>query len=49
MAGATHESMKELKRVLKYVLDTRNYGLRIEPMKPLKAWHMLMFCDSDYA
>jgi len=29
--GASQGTFKELKRVIKFVLDTTNYGLRIQP------------------
>ena len=34
MDGATEEAMKEMFRVIKFVLDTRNIGLKIEPKIP---------------
>ena len=33
MDDTTLAGMKELKRVLKYVLDTKIYGLKLEPQK----------------
>ena len=32
MDGATPAAIKEMKRVIKFVLDTRHYGLKIEPV-----------------
>ena len=54
MDGATEEAMKEMLRVIKFVLDTRNIGLKIEPKLPkdfLKEfmWILEMFSDSDWA
>ena len=31
MKEATPSAMKELKRVLKFVIDTKDYGLKLEP------------------
>ena len=49
--GASQATFKELKRVIKFVLDTADYGLKIEPIsKPTgEAWTMTVFSDSDYA
>ena len=34
MGGASEAAMKELLRVVKFVIDNRNFGLRIEPKLP---------------
>jgi len=49
--GANHSTFKELKRVIKFVLDTVDYRLKIRPIqKPIgTAWTMTMFSNSDYA
>ncbi len=49
--GASQASFKELKRVIKFVLDMADYGLKIEPIsKPIgEAWAMIVFLDSNYA
>ena len=50
MDKASQTGMKELRRVLKYVLDTKEFGLKIEPvLDNLMNWNMKMFSDSDYA
>jgi hypothetical protein len=51
MDGATQAAMKEMKRVIKFVLDTRNFGLKIEPKVDNKTddWVMVVYTDSDYA
>ena len=49
MDGATLAAMKELCRVIKYVLDTRDYGLLIKPQGNKEIWEMQMFSDSDFA
>ncbi len=48
---ASQATFKELQRVIKFVLDTADYGLKIEPTsKPIgEAWTMTVFLDSDYA
>ena len=47
----TLSAIKELRRVIKYVLDTRELGLKIEPVKMRNNnnVHIEVFCDSDYA
>ena len=43
--------MKELKRVMKYVIDTKNYGLRMSPklMNADGNVEVVLFSDSDWA
>jgi len=47
----TEAAFKELKRVIKFVLDTKEYGLKIKPVidKADEAWSVTVFTDSDYA
>ena len=47
--GVTRAAMKELFRVIKYVLDTRQLGLKIEPDLTLALWTIVAFSDSDWA
>ena len=49
--GASEGTFKELKRVIKFVLDTADYGLKIKPIEKSvgEAWTMTVFSDSDYA
>ena len=49
--GPTPRAMKEMKRIIKHVLDTENLGLRIEPeiVDKDSMWRMVAFSDSDYA
>jgi len=49
--GASQGTFKELKRVIKFVLDTADYGLKIQPdpEQEGKKWRMTVFSDSDYA
>ena len=52
MKEATPSAMKELKRVLKYVIDTQENGLKLEPKytnsKEIN-WELVLFTDSDWA
>ena len=46
----TSAAFKELKRVIKYVLDTKHYGLRFCPIETEDdEWRIIAFSDSDYA
>jgi len=47
----TEAAFKELKRVIKFVLDTKEYGLKIKPVidKADEAWSVTVFTNSDYA
>ena len=49
--GANGAAFKELKWIIKFILDTSNYGLNIEPKFQLddKPWKLTVFSDSDYA
>lgn len=51
MDNPTKAAMKELYRAIKFTLDTKDYGLKIEPL-PLtknKEWTMTVYSDSDWA
>ena len=46
----TPAALKELKRVMKFVMDTENYGLKIEPTNlEEEKWTMVGYSDSDWA
>ena len=48
--GATKGAYKELIRSIKFVLDTNDYELRIEPKGEIDGkWELRMYTDSDYA
>jgi hypothetical protein len=51
MDGATPAAFKELKRVIKFVLDTRTFGLKIEPKlgDNKNEWTMTVFTDAEYS
>jgi hypothetical protein len=47
----TPNALKELRRVIKYVLDTESYGLKIYPERPKDGdlLNLKVYCDSDFA
>ena len=49
--GASPAAFKELKRVIKYVLDTEKLALKIQPEieNGKGKWTMVIYSDSDYA
>ena len=49
--GPTKANMKSLYRLIKFVVDTKNYGLVMEPNQPTEnnMWEIMAYCDSDYA
>jgi hypothetical protein len=48
MDGATRAAVKELYRVIKFTLDTKDYGLLLKPDKlDVSNWDMVMYTDSD--
>ena len=50
MQKATPAAFKEMKRVIIHVLDTKEYGLKMEPVyESLKNWILLIYSDSDWA
>ena len=50
MDCATPAAMKELKRLICFVDQTRDYGLRIEPkVEQMKEWVLKIYTDSDWA
>ena len=48
--GATSASYREMLRVIKYVLDTRDMGLKMIPTSDRNGpWDLVCYSDSDYA
>ena len=47
----TPNALKEMRRVIKYVLDTESYGLKISPVMPKdkNLFELQVYCDSDFA
>jgi hypothetical protein len=50
MQKANPAAMKEMLRVIKFVLDTRNLGLKLEPF-PMRnqRWDLMAYSDADWA
>ena len=49
MDGATMLGYQELLRVIKYVLDTEGYGLKLKPVSEDETWRLTAYTDSDWA
>ena len=48
--GDNKAAYKEIHQIIKYVLDTRDLGLKIEPiLGSNEPWELICFSDSDYA
>ncbi len=48
--GVTMYAYCEMLHIIKYVHDTKDYGLRIDPTyKKNKPWDLVCYSDSDYA
>ena len=49
---ATEEAMMEMKRIIKFVLDTKGIGLKFEPNnnnETMEMWELIAYSDSDWA
>jgi hypothetical protein len=50
MDGATYGTYQEMLCIVKFVLDTKNYCLKIQPNFDSKnSWKLKVFSDSDWA
>ena len=51
MDGATKAAYKEMLRLVKYVLDTKHLGLKLEPtlLEGDLVWNLIVYTDSDWA
>ena len=50
MDGVNKAAFLEMHWVIKYVLDTKNLGLKLEPKENEKEpWDVVCFSDSDHA
>jgi hypothetical protein len=49
MDGANEAAYKEMLRVIKFVIDTKSKGLRVEPLLVEITWVILLYSDSDWA
>ncbi len=49
--GPNKAAFKELKRVIEFMLDTKNYGLKIKPKYENvdEPWFLIVFCGSNYS
>ena len=41
--------LKEICKLIRFVLSTKDYGLKLELMKDIKKWSLTTLCDSDFA
>jgi hypothetical protein len=48
MDGANLDAYKELLRVAKFVLDTKDYYLKLNPIFENEEWDLVSFSDSDW-
>jgi hypothetical protein len=49
LEGTTLGAYKEMLRLIKYALDTRDLGLKVEPTATNLNWELLVYTDSDWA
>jgi hypothetical protein len=49
MNKATMGTYLEMLRVVKFVIDTKTFCLKICPENKIKNWSLQVFCDSDWA
>ena len=49
MPSPSPVAVKELMRVLKFVIDTKSLGFKMKPVGEFGSWKLLAFSDSDYA
>jgi hypothetical protein len=52
MDKTTPTTFKEMKRVMRFVVQTKDYGLKLEPHSPNAttfSWNMVVYTDSDWA
>ena len=49
MDGASLAAYREMQRVIKFVLDTKLYCLKLQPKHECEEWDLVSFCDSDWA
>jgi hypothetical protein len=50
MDGATYAALKEFKRLLRFVVDTKDFGWKVETLiKDRKTWNIVVYSDIDWA
>jgi hypothetical protein len=49
MDAASHAAYKEMLRVMKCVVDTKQYCLKMRSIEEGKDWDLVSYCESDWA
>ena len=49
MDAAAPGNLKEMYKVIRFVLSTKDYGLKFELRKDMKKWRLKALSDSDFA
>jgi hypothetical protein len=49
MDGATLAASREMLRVIRFILDTKLFFLKMEPKKDEEDWNLMVYSDSDWA
>jgi hypothetical protein len=49
MDAAIHAAYKEMLRAMKFVVDTKQYCLKMQPVEEGKDWDLVSYCNSDWA
>jgi hypothetical protein len=49
MDAASHAAYKEMLRVMKFVVDTKQYCLKMRPIEEGKDWDLVSYCNSNWA
>jgi hypothetical protein len=47
MDAASHAAYKEMMRVMKFVVDTKKYYLKMRPIEDGKDWNLVSYCNSN--
>jgi hypothetical protein len=49
MDAASHAAFKEMLRMMKFVVDTKEYCLKMQPVEEGKGWDLVFYCNSNCA
>jgi Reverse transcriptase (RNA-dependent DNA polymerase) len=49
MDATSHATYKEMLRVMKFVVDTKQYCLKMQPVDDGKDWDLVSYCDRNWA
>ena len=49
MEGASLLAYREMQRVIKFVLDTKLYCVKLQQKHESEEWDLVSYCDSDWA